>query len=118
MAQVRLTIAGRAFVLACDDGEEARLEALADVVNDKITEIRSAFGEIGDQRLMLMAALTLADSLAESQQQCLHQEQLTQEANQAIESLQQEMDHTLTTLAHTLNAVSERLDSLSEDLTG
>lgn len=66
MAQVNVTIAGRAFRMACADGEEERLETLAREVEAKIDEMRASFGEIGDQRLTVMAAITFADELAES----------------------------------------------------
>lgn len=65
MAQVSVTIAGRPFRMACGDGEEAHLEGLAAMVDQKITELRGAFGEIGDQRLTVMAAISVADELSE-----------------------------------------------------
>ncbi|MGH6798660.1 MAG: cell division protein ZapA, partial [Roseiarcus sp.] len=58
MTQVSVTIDGRKYRLACNEGEEARLESLAGMIDDKIGEMRAAFGEIGDQRLVIMAALT------------------------------------------------------------
>ena len=66
MAQVSVTIDNRKYRLACNEGEEARLESLAGVIDSKIGELRAAFGEIGDQRLVVMAALTIADNLAEA----------------------------------------------------
>ena len=66
MAHVTVTIAGRAYRMACGEGEEAHLEGLAALVDTKIGEIRSAFGEIGDQRITVMTALTFADELAET----------------------------------------------------
>ena len=66
MAQVSVTIDNRKYRLACNEGEEGRLESLAGVIDSKIGELRAAFGEIGDQRLVVMAALTIADNLAEA----------------------------------------------------
>jgi cell division protein ZapA len=66
MAQVSVTIDNRKYRLACNEGEEARLESLAGLIDDKIGELRASFGEIGDQRLVVMAALTVADSLQEA----------------------------------------------------
>ncbi|MBK9082204.1 MAG: cell division protein ZapA [Rhizobiales bacterium] len=63
MAHVSVTIAGRAYRMACGDGEEAHLEALAREVDAKIADLRASFGEIGDQRITVMAALTYADEL-------------------------------------------------------
>jgi cell division protein ZapA len=66
MAQVSVSIGGRAYRLACNPGEEERLEALAATLDKKIAEMRESFGEIGDQRLTVMAALTIADEASEA----------------------------------------------------
>ncbi|TVR06461.1 MAG: cell division protein ZapA [Salinarimonadaceae bacterium] len=66
MAQVTVTIAGKTYRMACADGEESHLEGLADLLDGKIAQMREAFGEIGDMRLQVMAALTIADELAEA----------------------------------------------------
>lgn len=63
MAQAVVTIAGRTYRMACEDGEEAHIEELAQTVQGKIDDLRGAFGEIGDQRIVMMAAITLADEL-------------------------------------------------------
>jgi cell division protein ZapA len=65
MTQVALTIAGRVYRIACDEGEEDHLGELAHLVDGKIEGLRERFGEIGDQRLTIMAAITLADDLGE-----------------------------------------------------
>lgn len=69
MAQVNVQIAGRQYRMACDDGQEAHLQALAARLDIKITELRGHFGEIGDQRMTVMAALTMADDLSEAEGQ-------------------------------------------------
>ena len=66
MAQLAVTIAGRIYRVACDEGEEARLGDLAQLVDAKISALRQRFGEIGDQRLIIMAAITLADDWSEA----------------------------------------------------
>ncbi|HEX3858289.1 MAG TPA: cell division protein ZapA [Pseudolabrys sp.] len=66
MAQVTATIAGRQFRLACEDGQEDHLQALAANLEERIDGLRKKFGEIGDTRLTVMAALVVADELAES----------------------------------------------------
>jgi cell division protein ZapA len=67
MAQVNVTINGRSYRMACDDGEEAHLTTLAERLNRSIEQLRGRFGEIGDQRLTVMAAITLADQHAEAE---------------------------------------------------
>ncbi len=66
MAQVNVTINGRQFRIACDDGQEASLEALAKSLDQRIESLRGNFGEIGDTRLTVMAAIQVADELAEA----------------------------------------------------
>ncbi|ATQ68503.1 MULTISPECIES: cell division protein ZapA [Methylosinus] len=61
MAHVVVTIAGRTYRMGCEDGEEARLHELAKRVEAKIVSLKEGFGDIGDQRIVVMAALTLAD---------------------------------------------------------
>jgi cell division protein ZapA len=66
MAQVNATIAGRQFRLACEDGQEEHLQSLAKNLDERIEELRKKFGEIGDTRLTMMAALMVADELSEA----------------------------------------------------
>lgn len=67
MPQVNVTIAGKAYRMACGEGEEPHLEGLARIYDGKIQEMRDAFGEIGDMRLHVMAALMVADEVSELQ---------------------------------------------------
>ena len=69
MTQVNVTINGRQFRMACEDGEEGHLARLAEDLDARISRLRLRFGEIGDTRLTVMAALTLADELAEAKQE-------------------------------------------------
>jgi cell division protein ZapA len=65
MPSVSVTINGRSYRMACDDGQEQHLLALGAQLDSTIDDLRRAFGEIGDQRLIVMAAITLADELSE-----------------------------------------------------
>ncbi len=67
MAQVNVKIAGRVYRMACGDGEEDRLVGLASRLDGRIGELRGSFGEIGDTRITVMAALTMADDLGEAE---------------------------------------------------
>ncbi len=66
MAQVNVTINGRQFRMACEDGQEDHLRLLAKALEDRIGTLRGQFGEIGDARLMVMAAMTVADDAIEA----------------------------------------------------
>ena len=65
MPQVSVTINGRKFRVACEYGQENHLTKLAADLDGRIEKLRAEHGEIGDARLTIMAALTLADELAE-----------------------------------------------------
>jgi cell division protein ZapA len=66
MAQVAVTIAGRTYRIACDEGEERHLAELASLYDGKIEDLRGTFGEIGDMRLHVMAAIAIADEMSET----------------------------------------------------
>jgi cell division protein ZapA len=66
MASVNATIAGRQFRLACEDGQEEHLQLLARDMDERIEGLRKQFGEIGDTRLTVMAALMVADEMTEA----------------------------------------------------
>jgi cell division protein ZapA len=61
MALVNVMVNGRAYTIACDDGEEEHLRGLAGHVDAKAREVLESIGQVGDTRLMLMAALLIAD---------------------------------------------------------
>ena len=66
MASVDIEIAGRAYPVACRDGEEAHLRSLASVVDRKAREAAGALGSMGETRQFLFASLLLADELNEA----------------------------------------------------
>lgn len=66
MAQVSLTVNGRAYQVACEDGEEEHLNELARYLNQRVEELVESVGQVGEGRLLLMAALLIADELSEA----------------------------------------------------
>jgi len=67
MPQVTITVGGRHYRLSCDEGEEPHLTGLGEKLDTMITELRDAFGEIGDQRLTVKAAILALDRLDEAE---------------------------------------------------
>jgi cell division protein ZapA len=61
MPLVNVMVASRAYTIACDDGEEAHLRDLAAHVDAKAREVLASVGQVGDARMLLMAALLIAD---------------------------------------------------------
>jgi cell division protein ZapA len=66
MARVVLKLNGRDFALTCTDGQEPRLRLLAQYVDGKIGEFAKNLGQVGEARLMLLAALAIADELSDA----------------------------------------------------
>lgn len=69
MAEVSVTINGRDYQVACEDGQEAQVESLARYVDKKMGELVGSLGQIGDARLLVMTSLLIADELSEAYQQ-------------------------------------------------
>lgn len=67
MARITVKINNREYEMACEDGEEERLHSLAATLDSYVADMQSSFGQIGDVRLMVMAALTVADKLDDAQ---------------------------------------------------
>jgi cell division protein ZapA len=65
MSKVAVTINGRKYDIACDDGQEAHLARLAQYVDKRVDELVAAVGQVGDARLLVMASLLVADELSE-----------------------------------------------------
>ena len=61
MPLVNVMVNGRAYTIACDDGEEEHLKVLGEEVDAKVRELLGSVGQVGESRLLLMAALLLAD---------------------------------------------------------
>ena len=66
MGQINLTVNGRPFAVTCDDGQEARIRRLGQYVDAKVAEFVGSLGQIGEARLLLLAALVIADELADA----------------------------------------------------
>lgn len=63
MAQMTVKINGYAYTLACADGEEAHLQAMVDQVAERVTRMKAMGSQSGEARLLLQAALLMADEL-------------------------------------------------------
>jgi cell division protein ZapA len=116
MNHVNVTINGRQYRMACEEGQEVRLLRLAENLEARIESLRGKFGEIGDARLTVMAALTVCDELLD--------------ANNRIRSLEEEIvalrgvrlvaaDRARVTqgaVSNALNAAAERIEKITQVL--
>ena len=116
MAQVSVTINGRAYRMACEDGQENHLVKLAKNLDDRIVDLRGKFGQIGDARLIVMAAITVADDLAEMGKRVRNLEDelaALQDARVVSADRSQAMN---AAIVAAFNSASERIESISRRL--
>jgi cell division protein ZapA len=104
MAKVAVTINGRKYDIACDDGQEAHLARLAQYVDKRVDELVAAVGQVGDARLLVMASLLVADELSEvyTELDTLRNERRGQPAGPGIVDLDR--------LSTRLEAIADRLE--------
>lgn len=118
MAQVNVKIAGRLYRMACGDGEEEHLHGLAARLDAKIAELRGVFGEIGDGRITVMAALTIADQLAEAERRIETLEAENDRLRGAEAAYEARMSALAETLAGALGEAAGRIDRVAQALDG
>lgn len=97
MAEVTIEVGGRRYDVACRDGEEDQLRVLARLVDEKAMHARSTVGGMNEARQLLLAALLLADELAD-----LRQGQLPPDTDVALAGAVEQLASRVETLAEHL----------------
>ena len=116
MAQVSVTINGRQFRMACEDGQEGHLINLARELDARIGALRRKFGEIGDTRLTVMAAITVADELAEAAARIKRLEEEIAALESAQVATSDRNKAAQVAIASALGAAAERVESITKRL--
>lgn len=116
MPQVSVTIDGKNYKMACDEGQEGHLIALADKFEQYVAHLKGAFGEIGDQRLTVMAAIMVVDELTELEQRFNAQEkELKALRGDRAMSVQTQSERE-TELVKTLLGVTEKIENMTKTI--
>jgi cell division protein ZapA len=117
MAQVTVTIDGKAYRMACEEGQEEHLTDLATRFDRYVMHLKSQFGEIGDLRVTVMAGIMIMDEVAELTRRVSGLES-------ELESLRSNQDTVLAanarseeTLATVIDEVTTRIRGITEKLT-
>lgn len=118
MAQVSVTINGRVYRMACDDGQEEHLSRLARDLDARIARLRESFGEIGDTRLTVMAGLMVADELVEAKRQIKAREQEIAEMKESRLAIGDRIEANELAVADAIGAAAERIEQLAHSLNG
>lgn len=118
MGQISVTIDGKQFRMACEDGQEAHLEALAADLDARIKSMRQSFGEIGDLRLAVMAGLMLADEVREERRKAgLAQEAIAQRES-ALQDAGRSGSAREMEIAGAITSLTERIERITRALSG
>ena len=116
MSHINVSINGRQYRMACEEGQEVRLLKLAESLESRVTELRGKFGEIGDARLTVMAALTVCDELldATARIRALEEELETTRSHRLAATERARV--TQTAVANALNAAADRIEKTTQVL--
>ena len=117
MPEVNVEINGRKYRMACEEGQQKHLIGLAERFNTQVEGLKGAVGEIGDNRLTVMAGIAVVDELAEAERKIreLEKEVLVltragQEVAAEIEALEGKFAEKLGDAARALESVAVALD--------
>jgi cell division protein ZapA len=116
MSHINVTINGRQYRMACEEGQEVRLLKLAETLETRIQSLRGKFGEIGDARLTVMAALTVCDELVDTSNRVRALEQELTELRDFRNAAVERARMTQTAVVNALNAAAERIEKSTQVL--
>ena len=116
MSHINVTINGRQYRMACEEGQETRLLQLAEGFEARIGSLRGQFGEIGDARLTVMAALMVSDELIDATQRIRNlEEELTALRDVRVVAADRARA-TQIAVANALNSAAERIEKTTQVL--
>ena len=116
MPLVNVMVNSRAYTIACDEGEEAHLKELAAHVDEKAREVLGAVGQVGDARMMLMAALLIADEHHDLAAKVAAGTQAQTEGSAERKSLHLQVEQAEGAAADVLESAAKRLEDIAARL--
>jgi cell division protein ZapA len=116
MAQVTVTIDGKAYRMACDEGQEEHLIELSRRFDRYVTHLKQSFGEIGDQRLTVMAGIMIMDELSELQRKMKGLESEIATLRKTRDDALLKADKNDAALTGALGSLAERMEVLATRL--
>jgi cell division protein ZapA len=116
MNHINVTINGRQYRMACEEGQETRLLKLAESLESRVAGLRGKFGEIGDARLIVMAALTVCDELVDASQRLRTAEEELEGLRDLRVTSTDRARATQIAVAKALNAAAERIEKTTHVL--
>jgi cell division protein ZapA len=114
MGQVSVTLNGRTYRLECGEGEETHLIELAEYLGTHVDVVKRKFGQVGDDRLILMASLHVMDELWELKRQMQEMKTAMAEVRRDRSVADESAKSRANDLAARVSAVADRLELLNE----
>ena len=108
MAQVEIRINAKPYRVSCEDGQEDRLRRLAAMVDAHVKDLVGQVGQVGDTRLMVMAALLITDELVDLREAAVGHNDDELQAAREVES----------SAAAALDVLARRIEAIAEHLEG
>ncbi|GBD43890.1 hypothetical protein HRbin40_01373 [bacterium HR40] len=108
MPTLDITINGRRHTVQCGEGEEGRLRRLASYVDGRVRELAQQYGQIGDTRLLVLAALLIADELDDAYAEI---RRLRQAGNEQARESEAEVAALITRVAERLEQLAAALET-------
>jgi len=116
MSSVNVTIHGRGYRMACEDGQEHHLTRLAKDLDSRIEQLKTSFGAIGDMRLIVMAALTVGDELTEAAKRIKRLEEEVASLRETRAAQTERAEQTQVAIVAALNSASKRIEDVTRSL--
>jgi cell division protein ZapA len=114
MGQVSVTLNGRTYRLECGEGEESHLIALSEYLGSHVESMKHKFGQVGDDRLILMASLMVTDELWEARRQLQEMKVSMLELRRDRSAADDTAKMVRADLAETISAAADRLELLNQ----
>ncbi|UYN98135.1 MAG: cell division protein ZapA [Devosia sp.] len=116
MPEVNVEINGRKYRMACEEGQQGHLIGLAERFNAQVEGLKGAVGEIGDNRLTVMAGIAVLDDLAEAERRIKALEAQVTDLTQAGQDIAQELEATEGRFARKLTEAAKALEGVADSL--
>ena len=113
MPLVNIMVNQRAYTIACDEGEEEHLRDLSKHVDIKVRELLGTVGQVGDARLLLMAALLITDDYFDALAQRDQRARLLDDVQQSRTELLENVATLESTAGDEMEAATQRIGELA-----
>jgi cell division protein ZapA len=114
MGQVSVVLNGRTYRLECGEGEESHLIALTQYLGTHVEDMKRKFGQVGDDRLILMASLLITDELWELKREMEQLKSALAAARRDRSVADESAKSARADLVQRIDAVADRLELLNE----